>query len=544
MTTGAYVVGVDFGTASGRAVLVDCADGRELASASYAYANGVIDERLPEPHDHVRLEPDWALQDPEDYLRTFEHAVPRVLAESGIDAGEVIGIGIDFTSCTMLPTTADGTPLCLLEELRGEPHAWVKLWKHHAAQPEADRINAVAAERGEPWLARYGGKISSEWFFAKALQILDEAPELYDRAERLIEAADWVVWQLTGTETRNTLHRRLQGDVVEAGRVSRQRLLRRARPALRARRRREDVAHAPAARQQSGRPDRASSGADRPPRRARRSRSPTSTPTSRLPAATVTEPGSMVVIMGTSNCHILLGDELAFVEGMCGAVEDGVVPGLIGYEAGQSGVGDIFAWFAEHVRCRPSTTRRPERQGEDVHRILEQEAAKLRPGESGLLALDWWNGNRSVLVDADLSGLLVGMTLATKAPEIYRALIEATAFGTRVIVEAFESAGVPVTRIVACGGLPERNELLMQIYADVTGRAFSVAASAQTPALGAAMFGGGRGGRGGRRLRLDRRGLAPDGASERARLRADRRPSRGLQRPLRPVRPPARPLRA
>ena len=485
MRSGAYAVGVDFGTASGRAVLVDCADGREIATASYSYANGVIDERLPTPHDHVRLGSDWALQDPEDYLRTFEHAVPRVLAESGIDPGEVIGIGIDFTSCTMLPTTADGTPLCLLEELRDEPHAWVKLWKHHAAQPEADRINAVAAERGEPWLARYGGRISSEWFFAKALQILDEAPELYDRAERLIEAADWVVWQLTGCETRNTctagykamwskrdgfpdsayfaaLDPRFEHVVDE--KMSRTLLA----PGSRAGVLTERAAALTGLR--AGTPV-AVANVD----------AHVSTP-----AATVTEPGSMVVIMGTSNCHILLGEELEFVEGMCGAVEDGVVPGLIGYEAGQSGVGDIFAWFAEQA-VPPEYHEAARREGEDVHRILEQEAAKLRPGESGLLALDWWNGNRSVLVDADLSGLLVGMTLATKAPEIYRALLEATAFGTRVIVEAFESAGVPVTRIVACGGLPERNELLMQIYADVTGRTFSVAASAQTPALGAAM---------------------------------------------------------
>ena len=199
-----YAVGVDFGTESGRAVLVDCADGRELGTAVYAYRNGVIDERLPAPDDDVRLEPDWALQDPEDYVRTFQEAVPALLAETGVDPADVVGVGIDFTACTMLPTLADGTPLCLLDELRRNPHAWVKLWKHHAAQPEADRINAVAAERGEPWLPRYGGKISSEWFFAKALQILDEAPEVYDRADRLIEAADWVVWQLTGVETRNT----------------------------------------------------------------------------------------------------------------------------------------------------------------------------------------------------------------------------------------------------------------------------------------------------------------------------------------------------
>jgi L-ribulokinase len=206
-----------------------------------------------------------------------------------------------------------------------------------------------------------------------------------------------------------------------------------------------------------------------------------------VPAATVTEPGTMVVIMGTSNCHILLGAELAFVEGMCGVVEDGVVPGLYGYEAGQSSVGDIFAWFAEYA-VPPEAHEAARRAGTDVHRVLEDEAARLRPGESGLLALDWWNGNRSVLVDADLSGLIVGLTVATTPPEIYRALIEATAFGTRVIVDAFESAGVAVDRIVACGGLPQRNRLLMQIYADVLGRELSVAASAQTPALGAAMF--------------------------------------------------------
>jgi L-ribulokinase len=482
---GSFAVGVDFGTASGRAVLVDCADGRELATASYPYANGVIDERLPAPHDHVRLEPDWALQDPEDYLRTFEHAVPQVLAESGVDADRVIGIGIDFTSCTMLPTTADGTPLCLLEDLRDEPHAWVKLWKHHAAQRQADRINAVAAERGEPWLARYGGKISSEWFFAKALQILDEAPELYHRAERLIEAADWVVWQLTGAETRNTCTAGYKAMWSKRDGFPDNAYFAALDPHF------EHVVDEKMSRTLLAP---GSSAGVLTERAAALTGLRAGTPVAvanvdahvSAAAATATEPGSMVVIMGTSNCHILLGDELEYVEGMCGAVEDGVVPGLIGYEAGQSGVGDIFAWFAEQA-VPPEYHEAAKRAGKDVHKILELEAEKLKPGESGLLALDWWNGNRSVLVDADLSGLIVGMTLATRAPEIYRALLEATAFGTRVIVDAFESAGVPVTRIVACGGLPERNRLLLQIYADVTDRAFSVAASAQTPALGAAM---------------------------------------------------------
>lgn len=486
MTGRRYVVGVDFGTESGRAVLVDCADGTELATAVYPYASGVIDERLPEPFGHVVLEPDWALQDPEDYLRTFEQTIPSVLAQAGVSPEEVIGVGIDFTACTMLPTTADGTPLCLIDDLRGEPHAWVKLWKHHAAQPEADRINEVALERGEPWLPRYGGKISSEWFFAKALQILHEAPQVYDRADRLIEAADWVVWQLTGAETRNNctagykaIWSKRDGfpgrdyfaaldsrfaDVVDE-KMSR--------------------TIAPIGSHAGGLSESAAALTGL--------RAGTAVAVANVdahasvPAATVTEPGTMVVIMGTSNCHILLGAELAPVEGMCGVVEDGVVPGLYGYEAGQSSVGDIFAWFAERA-VPPPQHEAARRAGTDVHRVLEDEAASLRPGESGLLALDWWNGNRSVLVDADLSGLIIGLTMATRPAEVYRALIEATAFGTRVIVDAFESAGVPVDGIVACGGLPQRNRLLMQIYADVVGRDISVAASSQTPALGAAMF--------------------------------------------------------
>ncbi|MFL5912489.1 MAG: ribulokinase [Gaiellaceae bacterium] len=485
MTT--YSVGVDFGTESGRAVLVDCADGRELATSVYPYRNGVIDERLPAPDDDVRLESEWALQDPEDYIRTFQATVPALLAETDVDAADVIGIGIDFTSCTMLPTLADGTPLCTVDDLRREPHAWVKLWKHHAAQPEADRINDVAAERNEPWLRRYGGRYSSEWFFSKALQILDEAPEIYERADRLIEAADWVVWQLTGVETRNSctagykaLWSKSDGfpsdDYFGAldprfAHVVDEKMSRRLAPL---------GARAGGLSEQAAAWTGLLAG--------------TAVAVANVdahvsaPAVGVTEPGSLVAIMGTSICHIALGAALAEVDGMCGVVEDGVVPGLFGYEAGQSAVGDIFAWFVEEA-VPPQYHELARERGVDVHDLLEAEAAELAPGESGLLALDWWNGNRSVLVDADLRGLLVGMTLATRAPEIYRALIEATAFGTRVIADAFERSGVPVDRIVAAGGLPERNTLLMQIYADVTGRRIFVAGSKQAPALGAAMFG-------------------------------------------------------
>ncbi len=458
-----YAIGVDFGTESGRAVLVDCADGREYGTCVYAYENGVIDERLP--GGGVPLEPDWALQDPADYIRAFRSTIPPLLAETGVDPSDVAGVGIDFTACTMLPALGDGTPLCELGDLRAEPHAWVKLWKHHAAQPEADRINEVAAELGEAWLPRYGGKISSEWFFSKALQILDEAPEIYARAGRLIEAADWVVWQLTGRETRNNctagykamwskadgfppdayfaaldprfehvVDEKMSRDIVSiggrAGGLSEQAAAWTGLPAATAVAVANVDAHVSA------------------------------------PAVRVTEPGRMVAIMGTSICHVALGDRLATVDGMCGVVQDGVVPGLYGYEAGQSAVGDIFAWFVDNA-VPPRYHERAAATGTDVHAVLADEAAKLAPGETGLLALDWWNGNRSVLVDADLRGLIVGMTLATTSPQIYRALLEATAFGTRVIIDSFEAAGIPVEEVVACGGLPERNKLLMQIYADV-----------------------------------------------------------------------------
>ncbi len=483
-----YALGIDFGTESGRAVLVDCADGSEVAASVYPYANGVIDERLPD--SDVELGPEWALQDPADYVRTLQHAVPDVLA--GIRPEDVVGVGIDFTSCTMLPTTADGTPLCELPELRLRPHAWVKLWKHHAAQPEADEVNAVARSRGEPWLSTYGGKISSEWFFPKALQILHEDPEAYARAGRLIEAADWIVWQLTGVETRNTTtagHKAIWSKTEGFPSPDYFAALdpRFANVVDEKMSRRIDAIGGRA----GGIDERAAAWTGLLP----------GTPVAianvdahvSAPAVGCIAPGELVVIMGTSNCHILLGDRLAEVEGMCGVVEDGVVPGLFGYEAGQSAVGDIFAWFIENA-VPPQIHELARTRGVSVHHLLEEQAAALAVGESGLLALDWWNGNRSVLVDADLAGLVVGLSLSTRPHEIYRALLEATAFGTRVIVDAFERGGVPVDRIVACGGLPHRNRLLIQTYADVLGRPIDVSASQNAPARGAAMFGAVAGG--------------------------------------------------
>jgi L-ribulokinase len=484
---GSYAIGVDFGTASGRAILVDVADGRQLATAVSEYSHGVIDDALPIEDRRVILEPDWALQDPEDYLRVFRETIPAVLSQSSVDPAEVIGIGVDFTACTMLPTTADGTPLALLPEYRANPHAWVKLWKHHSAQPEADRINAVAEATGQPWLDRYGGRISSEWFFSKALQIFDEAPEIYAAADRLIEAADWVVWRLTGVETRNActagykalwskrdgfpdasyftaldpglatiVDDKMSRDIRFVGELA------------------------------GGLSTEAAAWTGLPEGTAVAIANVDAHVA--VPAATVVEPGRMVMIMGTSTCHMVLSAEERPVPGMCGHVQDGIIPGYVGYEAGQSCVGDHFSWFVENA-VPESYQVEARRRGLDVHGLLEEKAARLRVGESGLLALDWWNGNRSVLVDAALGGLLVGATLATVPEEIYRTLIEATAYGTRVIIETFEAHGVPIREIVACGGLADKSPLTLQIYADVTGRPFKLSASDQTPALGSAMFG-------------------------------------------------------
>ena len=481
-----YVIGVDFGTESGRAVVIDPTDGRELGSSVYAYANGVLDEALPAPDADVKLAPEWALQDPEDYLRTFQQAIPAAIEAAGVDAGDVIGVGIDFTACTMLPAKADGTPLASLPEFRRNPHAWVKLWKHHAAQPEADRINATARERGEDWLPRYGGKISSEWFYSKALQILDEAPEVYDAADRLIEAADWAIWRLTGVETRNSCTAGYKAIWSKAEGFPGEDYFAALDPRL------AKIVDEKMSRDIDSIGEKA--GELTPEAAAWTGLRPgTAVAVANVdahvsvPAVTVTEPGHMVMVMGTSTCHLVLGEKTANVEGMCGVVEDGILPGLFGYEAGQSGVGDIFAWFVDNL-VPSEYFEAAEREGLDVHQVLEREAAKLAPGQSGLVALDWVNGNRSVLVDVDLSGLILGATMATKAHEVYRALIEATAFGTRKIIESFEASGVPIKDIVACGGLPDKNKLLMQIYADVTGREFSIAASSQAPALGSAMW--------------------------------------------------------
>ncbi len=479
-----FVIGLDFGTESGRAVLIDMANGQEVAAAVSTYAQGVIDEKLP--GTDIILEPDWALQDPADYLVVLKQTVPSLLKTSGVDPANIVGMGLDFTSSTLMPTLADGTPLCFLPQWRANPHAWVKLWKHHAAQPEANKMTQIAHELGYTFLDRYGSKVSSEWFFPKVWQILNEAPEVYEAADRIIEAGDWLVWQLIGQEKRSASMAGYKAFWSKREGYPPDGYFKALDPRL------EHVVDRKMSRglyplmaRLGGLTEQAAAWTGL--------KAGTIVTTvhidahmSAVAAAITEKPGRMVIIMGTSNCHHILGNEERVIPGICGYVEDGVVAGFLGYEAGQTGMGDQFAWFVKN--CVPAAyEQQAQARNLDIYKLLEEKAAALKPGESGLIALDWWNGNRSVLVDMDLTGMLLGATLATKPEEIYRALLESTAYGTRVIIEHFETHQVPVNDIVATGGLPGRNKLLMQIFADVTGRSINLAGTEQGGALSAAM---------------------------------------------------------
>jgi L-ribulokinase len=476
-----YVVGIDFGTLSGRAVVVRVSDGTEVGSAVHDYDHAVMDTVLAS--NGATLPPEWALQVPSDYVDVLKTAVPAAVKLAGIDPATVIGIGTDFTACTMVPTLADGTPLNELPQYADRPHAYVKLWKHHAAQPQADRINTLAEERSESWLPRYGGLISSEWEFAKGLQLLEEDPELYDQMDHWVEAADWIVWQLTGDYVRNACTAGYKGIFQDGEYPSRDFLA-----ALN--------------------PDFAGFADDKVSHQIGQLGALAGTLTAQAaawiglpegiavavgnvdahvtaPAAQAVLPGQMVAIMGTSTCHVMNSDVRVEVPGMCGVVEGGIVSGLYGYEAGQSGVGDIFAWYVNNqVPARYYDDA--QKAGRGIHEHLTELIKDQPVGGHGLVALDWHGGNRSVLVDAELSGLVVGATLATRTEEIYRALFEATAFATRKIVETFTASGVPVTEFIVAGGLL-KNAFLMQLYSDILRMPISTIASDQGPALGSAI---------------------------------------------------------
>ncbi len=478
-----FVIGTDFGTLSARTVLVNVKTGEEVAEAVYPYPHGVMDETLP---SGKRLPPNFALQHPADYPEALSHNIPEVLASAGASADEVAGICIDFTACTLIPLNGKGDPLCYEPEFADHPHAYVKLWKHHAAQAEADEINALAEARGEVWHGIYGGKISCEWALPKILEILHKAPEIYHCTARFSEAADWLTLLLTGKDVHSAafagykalwngetgypcddffkaLHPDLAGivgtklseNILGMGQVAG--TLTAAGAALTGLWEGLPVAV------------------------------PAIDAHAAMPALNLTEDGDLMVILGTSACHLVHGYQGVSVPGTCGYVKDGVIPGAYTYEAGQAGVGDLFDWFVRNG-VPGAYEAEAKARGINLHALLREKAQGLRPGQSGLLALDWLSGNRSIFVDSDLTGLILGMTLQTRPEELYRAWIESTAYGLKLILEQYEGAGILIRNLCAAGGIAKKDEMMMQIYADVLGRPIDVAASSQAAALGCAVY--------------------------------------------------------
>ena len=469
-----YAIGVDFGTESGRAALVDLASGEVLATSVVRYPSAVIDRTLPSTGE--RLPDDWALQDPDDWVTVIEQAVPEAINKAGVAPDAVVGLGVDFTSCTVLPVTSEGVPLCTLEDWRNRRHAWPKLWKHHAAQPIADRLNDVALERGESFLERYGGRISSEWYFPKLIQVWLEDREVYDACNGFIEATDWIVWWLTGSECRQTATAGFKAMWSPEEGLPPTAYFEAAYPGFdRPGEKLGDTFVPLGARAGTLRPE-----------VAQKVGLPESVAVAvgnvdawvSVPGVGVEDPGTFVIVIGTSICDMIVHPEETRLPGITGVVKDGILPGLYGYEAGQAAVGDMLAWFVEKLARDPGS-----------YEQLETAAAQLGPGETGLIALDWWNGNRTILADADLTGAIFGLTLHTTREEIYRALLESIAFGSRRIMDNFEEYGLMLSEVVACGGIAERSPLMMQLLADTSGRRVHVPEVQEIPARGAALFG-------------------------------------------------------
>jgi L-ribulokinase len=474
VTQPAYALGVDFGTESGRALLLDLRTGEEAAVSEVAYAHGAIDRTLPATGE--QLPPDWALQDPDDWVAVLETAIPAVLEAVGGAREAVVGLGVDFTSCTVLPVSAEGAPLCTLGAWREHKHAWPKLWKHHAAQPIADRLNEVAAARGEAFLERYGGRISSEWYFPKLIELWLEDREVYDACHGFIEATDWIVWHLTGNECRQSCTAGYKALWSETEGLPASEYFEAAYPGFARPEEKLGTQFAPLGTR---------AGALRPDVAARLGLGESVAVAVgnvdsfvSVPGAGVEQPGTFVMVVGTSICDLVIDRAEVRLPGITGVVRDGILPGFYGYEAGQAAVGDMLAWFVETL-APPGAE----------YAALERAASAIGPGETGLVALDWWNGNRTILADADLSGAILGLTLQSTPAQIYRALLESIAFGNRRIIENFEQHGLALDQIVACGGIAEKSPLMMQLLADTSGLRVSVPASSQIPARGAALFG-------------------------------------------------------
>lgn len=484
-----YTIGIDFGTLSARALLLDTQTGKTVATAVKEYAHGVMDETLP---SGKTLPAQSALQHPADYLEALRVTVSEVLRVGNISPEEIAGVGIDFTSCTLVAMAEDGTPLCMTEQYADEPQAYVKLWKHHASNVEADRMTELAVARGEKWLAAYGGRISPEWAFPKILETLRRAPAVYRDTARFCEAGDWLSFLLTGEESQTAAYASFKFCWSEENGYPSNAFLTALDPRL-------DGIVGTKVSTANRTPDRIAGHLNA--RGAELTGLCEGTPLAMpmldadaaMPALGVTHEGELLLILGTSGVALVHSKQAHDIEGICGRAENGVIPGLCTYEAGQAGLGDGFDWFVKH-NVPETYHQQARKRGMSIHQYLREKAKRLRVGESGLLALDWLNGNRSVLQDSTLSGMMLGMHLGTRPEEIYRAWIEATAFGMKMVVDTYAASGIRIEHVKASGGIAKKDDMMMQIYADVFDREICVMDAEQAGALGSAIYASAAGG--------------------------------------------------
>lgn len=479
-----YTIGLDYGTLSGRGVLVRCRDGEAILDVAKEYTHGLMNQYLSD--NKTILPSEWCLEHPNDYLEVLEYVIIELLKNSGVNKEDIIGIGVDFTASTVLPIDEKSFPLCMKEEFTGRRNAYVKLWKHHGAQKQADYINILLKELGQEDSPRFGGAVSPELMVPKVLEMLQEDPQVYESASEIIEAGDWITRVLTGSNCRscsmagykawwnqregypnreffaavdprmeNFVEEKLPGKICNVGKAV------------------GTLSYEWAERLglKEGIPV-ASAVIDSH---------------AGVPGSGISCEKQAMLVLGTSSVMVALNDKPYSQKGVYGGVRDGVVPGYYALESGLAAVGDLFAWFVENL-VPMSYYKEANEQGLDIYGLLNVKAVKLKAGESGLLVLDWWNGNKTPFVNGNLTGSIIGLTLNTKPEQIYRALLEATAFGTRQILELYEESGIQIEEIIASGGIASKNPMLMQIYADVLGKDIKISASNQAAALGSAIY--------------------------------------------------------
>lgn len=478
-----YTLGLDYGTLSVRALLLDTETGDEVAVADYVYPHAVMGKRdFPGYPDIDQI----ALQHPQDYLDGMKFTSEEVIRIAGIRPEQVCGIGIDFTACSCLPVDENGTPLCFRDEYKNNPHAYVKLWKSHSAQHEADRITEVAKAHKAPWLDLYSGRVSSEWLFSKLYENLRKAPELYRDTVHYLEAADWLVWLLTDQQVRSSCFAGFKALWNPRTGYPSNEFWAEVDPGLDGIIGTKICDHVKSVGTLAGMTT-AEGGALIGLPSGVAVAVPIIDAHSPVCTAGMVGGGKMLMILGTSACHIALDEKLYIIDGILGSVEEGIIPGYVAYEGGQPSMGDTFAWFMKN--CVPESYSIAAREkGMNIFTYMDSLAQKLNPGANGHLVVDWWNGNRVPYCNFELSGMILGLTLNSKPEEIYRAIVESCGFAARNLMEIYREGGINITELYAGGGIARKNPMLMQIFADIMGLDIRITDSKEAGSKGSAIF--------------------------------------------------------